>query len=70
MASLDLNDPKLPRPPDKPKDYECCKRGCCPCIFDYYWDALDRWKTVVEGKGLDPDAVLASLASERVAPRT
>jgi hypothetical protein len=53
--------PKVPRPPDKPQDYECCKRGCCPCIFDYYYDALERWETRIEAMGLDPKAVLAEL---------
>ena len=47
-----------PRPPEKPQPYECCNRGCCPCIFDYYWDALERWKTTVRELGLDPDAIL------------
>ena len=32
-----------PAPPEKPEPEMCCNRGCCPCIFDYYWDALDRW---------------------------
>ncbi len=51
----------LPRPPDKPDEWECCKRGCCPCIFDYYYDALDRWRDRVIKLGGDPDAVLAAL---------
>ncbi|WP_293907440.1 oxidoreductase-like domain-containing protein [Phenylobacterium sp.] len=48
----------IPRPPSKPEPDECCQRGCSPCIFDYYWDALDRWKTLVEARGHDPEAVL------------
>jgi hypothetical protein len=49
-----------PRPPDKPHPLECCNRGCCPCIFDYYWDALDRWETrILEGGG-NVNAILAS----------
>jgi len=51
--------PAYPRPPDKPQDYECCKRGCCPCIFDYYYDALERWETRVRAMGGDPAQVLA-----------
>jgi hypothetical protein len=51
-----------PRPPDKPQDWECCKRGCCPCIFDYYDDALSRWETRVRALGGDPAAVLAAAA--------
>jgi hypothetical protein len=53
-------DPIVPRPPEKPDPQECCNRGCCPCIFDYYWDALDRWKATVEHMGFDPEAVLAA----------
>jgi len=48
----------LPRPPDKPDEDMCCHRGCCPCIFDYYYDALDRWKDRLTALGHDPDAVL------------
>jgi hypothetical protein len=40
---------------------ECCHRGCCPCIFDYYWDALERWEGIVSRMGLDPKAVLKTL---------
>jgi len=52
-----LSEPAYPRPPDKPQDYECCQRGCCPCIFDYYYDALERWETRVRAMGGDPDVV-------------
>lgn len=48
-----------PTPPSKPDPENCCNRGCCPCIFDYYYDALDRWKDRVTEMGLDPDALLA-----------
>jgi len=51
----------LPRPPYKPHPMECCNRGCCPCIFDYYYDALDRWKATIESRGLDPEAVLKAM---------
>ena len=55
----------FPRPPDKPQDYECCKRGCCPCIFDYYWDAIERWEAIVIKRGGDPEAVLAAMGRTR-----
>ena len=44
----------------KPDPAECCNRGCCPCIFDYYGDALDRWEATVQRMGLDPAQVLAA----------
>jgi len=52
---------EIPRPPDKPQDDECCQRGCCPCIFDYYYDAMERWKARVEALGYDPKEVMAKL---------
>jgi hypothetical protein len=59
------NGPPIPPPPNKPEDYSCCQRGCSPCIFDYYWDALARWETTVREAGGDPDAVLKSLGRSR-----
>ncbi len=26
----------LPGVPRKPKDWECCGSGCCPCVWDIY----------------------------------
>ncbi|WP_205854070.1 oxidoreductase-like domain-containing protein [Phenylobacterium kunshanense] len=52
----------LPPPPDRPEDYMCCQRGCCPCIFDYYEDAMDRWREKVRALGGDPEALLAARA--------
>jgi hypothetical protein len=51
----------LPQPPDEPHPDECCGRGCCPCIFDYYRDALERWKKVVRDRGGDSEAMLKAL---------
>jgi hypothetical protein len=31
------------QPPLRPKQEECCERGCEPCIFDYYENVLQRW---------------------------
>lgn len=49
----------FPPPPTRPADYECCRRGCVPCIFDYYRNALQRWRDRVTAAGGDPDALLA-----------
>jgi hypothetical protein len=46
----------------KPDPAECCNRGCCPCIFDYYWDAMERWEAAVQRMGLDPAQVLEGFA--------
>jgi hypothetical protein len=47
--------PVIPTPPMKPDPMECCNRGCCPCIFDYYTDAVTRWEAAVRALGHDPD---------------
>ncbi len=51
---------EIPRPPERPEDYECCHRGCYPCIFDYYDTALERWADRVRALGHDPEALLAA----------
>ncbi|MEY4783142.1 MAG: hypothetical protein RIR41_1077, partial [Pseudomonadota bacterium] len=50
-----------PAPPNKPDEESCCHRGCCPCIFDYYWDALARWEETVRAMGAEPEVVLAAM---------
>lgn len=35
---------EIPPPPEKPSEYECCGRGCSPCVFDYYETALRKWQ--------------------------
>jgi hypothetical protein len=62
--------PPVPSPPYRPDPQECCNRGCCPCIFDYYNDALDRWRDRVTGMGLDPDQELANFAVKAAADRS
>lgn len=53
--------PAFPTPPRRPAPEECCKRGCDPCIYTYYWNAIERWKDKVRALGGDPDAELARL---------
>lgn len=35
---------EIPPPPDKPSANECCGGGCVPCIYDYYYDAYEKWQ--------------------------
>jgi hypothetical protein len=58
----------VPKPPERPDDAECCQRGCCPCIFDYYQDALERWKGQVAARGHDPDALLSAFSKKGTQP--
>ncbi|HJQ61773.1 MAG TPA: oxidoreductase-like domain-containing protein [Burkholderiales bacterium] len=37
------SDPK-PEPPREPEPGECCQSGCEPCIYDHYWEALERYE--------------------------
>ena len=37
------DDPR-PVPPERPGDDECCGSGCDPCIFDYYYQEMDRYR--------------------------
>jgi len=34
----------LPPKPTPPEPYECCERGCDPCVHDYYARSLARWE--------------------------
>ena len=34
----------LPTPPEQLDISSCCGRGCHPCMFTYYFDALDAWR--------------------------
>ena len=34
----------LAAPPDMPDPRTCCGRGCNPCMFTYYFDALHSWR--------------------------
>ena len=38
---------ELPPKPKEPESYECCGRGCDPCIYDYYAKSLARWQKKV-----------------------
>ena len=41
------SDPR-PVPPREPGMDECCKSGCEPCVFDRYYDALERHQKTLE----------------------
>lgn len=37
------DDPR-PLPPNRPDDEDCCGGGCNPCIFDYYYEEMERYR--------------------------
>ena len=41
------DDPR-PIPPERPQDDMCCGRGCVPCIFEYYEEALARYEAALK----------------------
>ena len=41
-------DPR-PLPPREPALDECCQRGCEPCVFDRYHEALERYQRALAG---------------------
>src|SRR5690349_19002406 len=46
MHSID-DDPR-PVAPSPPEPGECCGKGCDPCVFDRYGDALDRYRVALK----------------------
>ena len=38
--------PEDPRPvmPPAPEANACCQSGCDPCVYDHYWDAMNRYE--------------------------
>lgn len=39
-----MNNKNKTPPPEKPNPNECCGSGCNPCVFDYYYAALEKWQ--------------------------
>jgi len=58
------DEPAIPPPPREPDAEECCQRGCCPCVYDYYGNALERWKARVRALGHDPEIVLTKYGTQ------
>ncbi|WP_232821085.1 oxidoreductase-like domain-containing protein [Dyella sp. C11] len=42
-APAPSNDPP-PTPPQRPDDEDCCGQGCVPCIFDFYDEAMGKYR--------------------------
>ncbi len=54
--------PKLPPKPTPPEPYECCERGCDPCVHDYYAKSLARWEKRVAEIESNQQKVMAKKA--------
>jgi len=44
MSESDASDDPRPLPPREPTPEECCGGGCEPCVFDRYYQALERYQ--------------------------
>jgi hypothetical protein len=44
MSRDGLSGDPRPEPPREPALEECCKGGCDPCVFDRYYEALERYR--------------------------
>jgi hypothetical protein len=38
----------IPDPPEEPLPTDCCERGCDPCVFTVYYEAIDAWRRDIE----------------------
>jgi hypothetical protein len=48
MAEKDDPAPAPPVAPVQPDLDDCCNRGCYPCVFDTYDDAMDRYRSALK----------------------
>ncbi len=46
QAAAPADDPR-PVMPREPEDGACCQSGCDPCVYDCYWEALNRYEQAV-----------------------
>jgi len=42
-AGAVASDPR-PRLPERPGSDDCCRSGCCPCVFELYQDDLQQYR--------------------------
>jgi len=38
-----MSEISIPPKPERPGPHECCGGGCVPCIYDYYYEELEKW---------------------------
>ena len=43
-SDADVDGDLPPQPPRAPEPGECCHSGCEPCVYDLYWEAVDRYE--------------------------
>ena len=45
---MEPDDDPPPVKPERPLDEMCCGRGCIPCVFDQYEEALRRYEVALK----------------------
>ena len=55
-----LNKLELPIPSLRPDSNHCCKRGCVPCVYDYYKKSMSNWLTLMQELVKDQKMLAAS----------
>jgi hypothetical protein len=48
MNDTPATDDTEPQRPREPEQWECCQSGCDPCVYDAYWEAVERYETALE----------------------
>ena len=43
---VETDDPR-PHAPREPAREECCQKGCEPCVFDRYFEALEHYEAAL-----------------------
>ena len=47
MTAADGSSDPRPVAPRSPEPWECCQQGCDPCVYDRYWEALERYEAAL-----------------------
>ncbi|WP_277185904.1 oxidoreductase-like domain-containing protein [Caballeronia sp. BR00000012568055] len=42
-----MTDDPRPTPPERPHPDDCCQCGCDPCVYDLYYEALERYEAAL-----------------------
>jgi hypothetical protein len=64
MTADERSEEPPPASPPEPEPGACCQSGCDPCVYDLYWQAVDRyeealaeWKARLAQNALKPKEI-------------
>jgi len=61
------DDPRPVMPP-APEAGACCQSGCDPCVYDRYWDEMDRYEQALaawKSRHVATETVSSEAASQK-----